>query len=462
MATIVSKARFLCRALAALVSVCAALSLSLPLSPLVSPARAADDDTSAAFLTAFPEGDVYQMAVLGDTFSEGLLSGIVTSLGQDKRLNIQRKNIEFSGVMSPSFEAKAKDFQETIANVPLTIAVVMIGENDRVVLRSSTGRKVPIASPEWITEYSRRVDTIMKAIKKKTSGVYWLGLPVLPGAEVSRQIQAMNETLRERAYANGIKFIDIFAGFTDDAGNYSPYGPDLDGKTRVLRSPDGEHFTEAGNRKLAHFLEKELRRDLNEAKSNRNVPLAGNEAEQAKVNPDNANKTVAPSSPAAPANAANAGSGSAQTAPVVKGTKTDGSAPNAATASLSGEQKADNGKISIKVLSANGKEETAAVEIVRPAIPASVVALVARRDSSGQVGDLLVDQLAGGLTLMSSVSSSSAKARGKQSPTQAPYFKLLVKGERLTPKPGRADDTSMPESGENSSQAPAPQGQPKG
>lgn len=429
-------------------------------------ARAADDDPSATFLTAFPDGDVYQMTVLGDTFADGLLSGLVASLGQDKRLNIQRKSVEFGGVMSANFDAKAKEFQDAIANAPLNIAVVMFGENDRVALKSSTGRRVPIASPEWVAEYTRRVDLIMKSVKRKTPGVYWLGLPVLPGADESRQIQAMNEVLRERAYANGFKLIDTFAGFTDDAGGYSPYGPDLDGKTRVLRAPDSEHFTDAGNRKLAHFVEKELRRDLNEARSNRNVPLAGNEAEQAKVNPDNANKTIAPSSPAAPANGASAANGGAAAAgsgaPVVRGTRTDGTAPNAATADLSGEQTADNGKISIKFLGTNGKEETASVEIVRPAIPASVVALVARRESAGQGGDLLVDQIAGGLTLMSSVSSSSAKARGKQSPTQAPYFKLLVKGERLTPKAGRADDTSIPESGETSSQAPGSQAQPKG
>ncbi len=118
-------------------------------------------------------------------------------------------------------------------------------------------------------------------------------------------------------------------------------------------------------------------------------------------------------------------------------------APGAA-ASADGDQKADNSKISFKVVGADGREETYSADIVRPAIPASVVALTARRAGSGQFGDLIVEQMPGGLTLMSSITPSGSRARGRQAPTQAPYFRLLVKGERLTPKPGRADDASWP------------------
>ncbi len=82
---------------------------------------------------------------------------------------------------------------------------------------------------------------------------------------------------------------------------------------------------------------------------------------------------------------------------------------------------------------------------------------MARRESAGQAGDLLVDQIAGGLTLMTSIAPSSKQAKGRLSPTQAPYFRLLVKGERLSPKPGRADDVTWPVSGEKSSQTVAPQ-----
>ena len=37
-------------------------------------------------------------------------------------------------------------------------------------------------------------------------------------------------------------------------------GPDFEGQTRRLRTSDGVHFTKAGARKLAHYLEREIRR----------------------------------------------------------------------------------------------------------------------------------------------------------------------------------------------------------
>lgn len=423
----------------------------------VGNAMAADDDAGATFLNPFPEGDAYQLSVIGDTFADGILSGLVESMGADTRLNIQRKLRPIYAIMGSDFESKARAFEEAIANEPMNIAIVMMGEDDRVSFRNSEGRRVPIASPDWVAEYTRRLDRLMKALKRKNAGVYWVGLPNLSRAEANEQALAMNEAIRERAYLNGFKYIDAAAGFADETGAYSAYGPDLAGKIRVLRDGDGVHFTDAGNRKLAHFVEKDLRRDLNQAKSNRNVPLLGAEAEQAKINPDNAVKTPAPSSPAADAGT----SGTTAQTPLVRGPKADGTTSSSAT-DASGDQKADNSKIAFKVAGANGREETASVEIVRPAIPASVVALMARRESSGQAGDLLVDQLPGGLTLMTSIAPTSKQAKGKLAPTQAPYFRLLVKGERLPPKPGRADDISWPVKGDTSSQSASPSGAPRG
>ena len=99
----------------------------------------------------------------------------------------------------------------------------------------------------------------------------------------SSDAEAMNDLFREKAFINGAKFIDTWNGFTDEAGRYSAYGPDMTGQVKRLRADDGVHFTMRGYLKLAHFVEKELRRDLNLAKIERNIPLAGNEEEQAKV-----------------------------------------------------------------------------------------------------------------------------------------------------------------------------------
>ena len=419
-------------------------------------ARAADDDQSASFLTPFPDGDVYQLTVIGDTFASGLLSGLVEAAGTDARLNIQKKVRVVEGVMSGDFEAKMRELDEATAKEPMNIGIVMVGEDDRVALKGTSSKKlVAIGSAEWKAEYTRRIDRLMKSVKRKNAAIYWVGLPTLSRTDANEQAQMMNEIMRERAYLNGFKFIDAFAGFSDELGAYSAYGPDLAGKIRVLRDGDGVHFTEAGNSKLAHFVEKELRRDLAQAKGERAVPLLGSDAEQAKISPEKA-AAASPATPAAPSASSTAPNGAptaARDTPGVKIIRAEGPPGAPPSADASGDQKADSGKVTFKVAGASGRDETAVVEILRPAIPASVVALMARREAAGQGGDLLIDQISGGLTLMNSITPAGNKNRGKLAPSQAPYFRLLVKGERLNPKPGRADDTSWPVKGGAASDA---------
>ena len=155
-------------------------------------------------------------------------------------------------------------------------------------------------------------------------------------------------------------------------------------KVSRLRDTDGVHFTDTGYRMLGHFVERELRRDIAQARQERAVPLAGDTAEQAQVNPDraklkeqSANKDGAKGKPAAK----------------------DGVAAPAVTASGAHEQKAESGKVDVKILGPDGTEQVVTVDIVRPAIPASIVELVTRKqsaDQAAQMGDVLVDQIPAG------------------------------------------------------------------
>src|SRR5262249_11672075 len=76
----------------------------------------------------------------------------------------------------------------------------------------------------------------------------------------------------------------------DESGRFTLQGPDYEGQTRRLRTGDGVHFTKAGARKLAHFIEREIQR-LNVPGSE---PIA-----LPQVEPQVAAPSKAPSGPAA-------------------------------------------------------------------------------------------------------------------------------------------------------------------
>lgn len=400
-------------------------------------ARAEDDpQNGSSYLSLYPAGDVYQIEVIGDDVAEGLLAGLTEAFQGDQRLQVKSKPAALDQLMRNGFSDQLKVLDETITREQTAITVVMIGPQDRIAFKGPNGKKLWIDSDEWKAEFGRQVDMVMKLLKRQKQAVYWVSLPNVRRSEPNEDVQVLNEIIRERVYLNGLKYIDAYAGFADEGGGYSAMGPDIAGKIRLLRESNGVSFTDAGNRKLAHFVEREMRRDLIQAKSDRTIPLAGNEAEQAAIsNSRNAAakiaKPVAPgaSPPVAPA----AGS------------------PEAAAQASNGDQKADSGRINLAVVGPGGREDIVAVDLLRPSIPASVIALVNRKENADkvtQLGDLLIDQIPGGFMVMSSITppndSAGADGRRRLAPTQTPYFRVMVKGERITPRDGRADDVVWP------------------
>src|SRR5215467_13786106 len=132
-----------------------------------------------------------------------------------------------------------------------------------------TAAPAEFRSEEWEKIYSRRIDDTIAALKSKGVPVIWVGLPPLRGSSSSSDAAYPNELYRVRAERAGIKYVDVWDGFVDEAGKYSNYGPDYEGQVRRLRLNDGVFFTKAGAIKLARYVEQELSRYM----SNR-VPVA--------------------------------------------------------------------------------------------------------------------------------------------------------------------------------------------
>lgn len=405
-------------------------------------AHAQDATLSSSYITPFPDNDTYRMQVYGDSLAEGLLAALSEAYAGDRRLQVQRGRHALNGLFRNEFDEELRTIETNLSRVPVHIAVVMVGLYDRYAWRPQGMRRVNAGTDEWKAEYGHRVDRLMKLFKAKGAALYWVGLPIMRRSDASDDAQMVNEIVRERALVNGHKFIDTFTQFASETGAYTAYGPELDGKIRLLREADGVHFTQAGNRKLAHFVEREVRRDLSQARSERNIPLAGAEAEQKRIRllrpppPPAGGKTAAPAA---------GKDGRIQAATVDR----SAGARASADAGGPGDAKSENARVTLKAVGANGKEETFAVEIVRPAIPASVLAVVTRRESSdraSQVGDSITSEIGGGLTVVSSVTltTDGAADRRRLPPTQTPYYRALIKGERLAPRPGRSDDFSWP------------------
>jgi uncharacterized protein len=114
----------------------------------------------------------------------------------------------------------------------------------------------------WSEAYIRRIDDTIAALKTAGVPIFWVGLPPLRGGRSAADIPFLNDLYRSRADKAGIVYIDVWDGFVDEDGRFAQSGPDFEGQTRRLRAGDGVHFTQAGARKLAHFVEREIDRWL--------------------------------------------------------------------------------------------------------------------------------------------------------------------------------------------------------
>jgi hypothetical protein len=243
----------------------------------------------------------YFVAVLGDSLGQMLAQGLSEVFENRPEVAILRKAKENSGLVRDDFFDWTQAARDMLASgEKIDFAVMLIGSNDRQSLRDANGSYEP-RSPEWQAAYTQRIETIAAMFHDKKIPLIWIGLPIMRSERLSDDAMAFNEFYRAYAEKAGATYIDIWEAFADEAGQYSAFGPDINGQTVRLRAGDGVHFTKAGARKLAHFVEPAIRRNLGEVLPN--TEPAPNPANVA--NPDGtetpANVSALPGTEAPPA-----------------------------------------------------------------------------------------------------------------------------------------------------------------
>jgi uncharacterized protein len=285
---------------------------------------------------AEPVTPTTSIVVLGDAMADWLASGMEDAFSDSPEIAIIRKNKLHSGLIR--YEQKgdldwSRVARDILAQEKANYVVMMLGISDRQAIRERDPAKEaekkkgkdqkdhadkpaaekeaqtkeqageqeqpPAAAPEtqpgkkaggvaefrtdqWAEIYSKRVDDTIAALKSKGIPVFWVGLPSMRGAKSTADAVYLNDLYRARAERAGVVYIDIWDGFVDESGKYSNFGPDYEGQMRRLRSQDGVFFTKSGALKLAHYVEREIRRHM----SSRVTPVALPSGPVAPVTPD--------------------------------------------------------------------------------------------------------------------------------------------------------------------------------
>ena len=200
--------------------------------------------------------------MIGDTLGQLLANGLDEALSDRQDVGIVHKARGPSGLVAQDYFNWQKTVDEMLAGKDkIDVAVMMIGSNDRQVIRQD-GKSYEVGSEDWKAIYAKRVLAIDEAFRKKNIPLIWVGVPITKNSDFADDMAAFNDIYREAAAKTGATYIDTWEAFSDDDGDFDAFGPDVNGQTVRLRTTDGIYFTKAGARKLAHFVEAPIRRDL--------------------------------------------------------------------------------------------------------------------------------------------------------------------------------------------------------
>jgi hypothetical protein len=373
-----------------------------------SSARAQDDlSWSRSYINPFPDGEQYNMYVLGDALASGLAGGLSRSLEASLSIKITADTNAASGLARPDRFDWSRHIANLIKSNDIHIAVIMVGINDQVSMRTAGGM-LRFGTPEWLQAYAWRVEAIVKQLTEAKVAVYWVGLPVVADPDQAAAIETINQIIRERTYLGGVKYIETWNSFIDQFGNYSAFGPDVTGVTKRLRDGNGVGFTADGYAKLANYVETVIKRDLAAARRERSIPLDGDETQQQLLarGLDDA-RAINPGALQPPTPNLDDG-----------GLATDDDSPASLT------------------------------EQPRPPAAYQSPSRGYSYSDYAPTGELLAADIGDGLTALATISPADAlslqSARQQAPLSQRLYYRVLIQGDKLNARKGRVDDYAWP------------------
>jgi hypothetical protein len=243
------------------------------------PPKKADSDTA-------PTSTI---VVFGDSMADWLSYGLEDAFSETPEVGIVRKVRAYSGLLryaGRSDQDWAQVARENLTELKPSVVVIMVGLGDRSPIRSAepnaqgrpANRSIEFRGDHWDEAYGKKVDEMIAVLKSKGVPVIWVGVPSVRGTRSTSDFSYLNDIFRQHAEKAGITFVDVWDGFVDEAGRFIYQGPDVDGQTRRLRTGDGVHFTQFGARKLAHYVEREIRRLISTSRQTPTLVSKGDDA----------------------------------------------------------------------------------------------------------------------------------------------------------------------------------------
>jgi uncharacterized protein len=202
----------------------------------------------------------FRIAFVGDSIADGYWEGVSVTAGRDACLKSQLEFGRFAknstGLTRPDRLDWAVELHRIADSFKPRLFVMSLGLNDRQSVVEH-GQITMDDSPLYDDKYKERVTTVLKNAAAAKAALLWIGLPAMRLPATDKDMRAKNRLFEDAIAAFGdpdIEYVEPWKLSSTGPDSFASYGPDPNGHMVQIRTPDGEHFTVAGEMLTAAYL----------------------------------------------------------------------------------------------------------------------------------------------------------------------------------------------------------------
>lgn len=228
--------------------------------------KAADDFVAAAgpvdrgTIDVSSTGGALRVLLVGASSMEFYMgSELERRLEQYDGINVQRFGKLGTGLARPDNFDWPKQLDKLLGSFKPDVVIGQFGGNDGQPLAVANGAMLQVGTPEWDTEYTRRVRGVVEKVQATGAKMIMLGMPISRHRKHSdrlRQVNVVTRTATEAAGATYIPTWDIAADERAEPREQLTH----EGKTGPMYLPDGVHLGRVGSAFVAQHIAWRLER----------------------------------------------------------------------------------------------------------------------------------------------------------------------------------------------------------
>ena len=190
---------------------------------------------------------IVEILSLGDALGGGLGAGLdrVTEPSGDYEVSIRFN--EESGLARPEVYDWVATVPKILEGNAYDVVVVMLGANDRQMIRDGDNLRYDFGTPEWTAAYTKQVNLLLDQLALANARVIWVAPPPMRDPDYDAAMKTIAALQKQQVEKRGMTFLDLRPKLTNPDGSYTDSTTDGQAKIIKLRGRDGISFFKAGN-----------------------------------------------------------------------------------------------------------------------------------------------------------------------------------------------------------------------